>query len=102
MRNGFGTVIGGGIEKPRSAAMERASAMPPRRFGGFFPIHAGSPPADISAGHRYEKCFDTEKGRKNEDRGERYEGSVKFVGQEKNLICRFLFFIFLLDFELEV
>lgn len=40
---------GGGLtEKPRSAAMERASDMPPRRLRGFFPTQLVSLPIDIS------------------------------------------------------
>ncbi|RRT41216.1 hypothetical protein BHE74_00058511 [Ensete ventricosum] len=39
----------GGMEKPRSEAMARASAMPPSRLGAFFPAPPVSPDTDISA-----------------------------------------------------
>lgn len=35
------------MEKPRSEAIERASAMPPRRFGGFFMAQPASLETDI-------------------------------------------------------
>ena len=38
---------GGETEKPRSAAMERASDMPPMRLRGFLPTQLDSLPIDI-------------------------------------------------------
>ena len=38
---------GGATEKPRSAAIERASDIPPIRLRGFFPTQVVSPPIDI-------------------------------------------------------
>lgn len=40
---------GGATEKPRSAAIERASDIPPMRLNGFFPTQVVSLPIDISS-----------------------------------------------------